>query len=59
MITFAEGGQMLLDSQGRFDGQIYVADGFVDTVGEDAAGWRDHVARRHPRHLPVGGPGHR
>ena len=38
MITFAEGGQMLLDSQGRFDGQIYVADGFVDTVGEDQLG---------------------
>jgi branched-chain amino acid transport system substrate-binding protein len=38
MITFAEGGQMVLDMQGRFDGQVYVADGFVDTVGEDQVG---------------------
>lgn len=38
MITFAEGGQMLLDMQGRFDGAVYVADGFVDTVGEEQLG---------------------
>lgn len=38
MITFEEGGQMVLDMQGRFDGQVYVADGFVDTVGEEQLG---------------------
>lgn len=38
MITFEEGGQMVLDMQGRFDGQVYVADGFVDTVGADQLG---------------------
>lgn len=38
MITFDEGGQMVLDMQGRFDGQVYVADGFVDTVGADQLG---------------------
>jgi branched-chain amino acid transport system substrate-binding protein len=40
MITFAEGGQMVLDMQGRFDGQVYVADGFVDTVGAEQLGGR-------------------
>ena len=38
MITYAEGGQILLDMQGRFDGAVYVADGFVDTVGADQVG---------------------
>jgi ABC-type branched-subunit amino acid transport system substrate-binding protein len=38
MITFEEGGQMVLDMQGRFDGQVYIADGFVDTVGEEQLG---------------------
>lgn len=37
-ITFEEGGQMVLDMQGVFDGQLYVADGFVDTVGADQLG---------------------
>jgi branched-chain amino acid transport system substrate-binding protein len=39
MITFEEGGQILLDLAGAgFDGQIYVADGFKDTVGSDQVG---------------------
>jgi ABC-type branched-subunit amino acid transport system substrate-binding protein len=39
MITYAEGGQILLDLQSAgFDGQIYVADGFVDTVTPEAVG---------------------
>lgn len=37
-ITFEEGGQLVLDLQGRFDGQVYVADGFVENVGEEALG---------------------
>jgi len=43
MITFAEGGQIRLDLQSAgFEGQIYVADGFVDNVtvaevGDDAS----------------------
>jgi len=37
-ITFEEGGQLVLDLQGVFDGQLYVADGFVDTVGADQLG---------------------
>ncbi len=41
MITFAEGGQILLDLESaNFDGQIYVADGFVDTVGPEQVGGR-------------------
>jgi len=41
MITFEEGGQMLLDLEGAgFAGQIYVADGFKDTVGSDQLGGR-------------------
>jgi branched-chain amino acid transport system substrate-binding protein len=37
MITYAEGGQILLDLESAgFDGQIYVADGFVDTVTPEA-----------------------
>ncbi|HUG74742.1 MAG TPA: ABC transporter substrate-binding protein [Acidimicrobiia bacterium] len=36
MITFAEGAQLRLDLQSAgFDGQIYVADGFVDNVTVD------------------------
>ena len=39
MITFEEGGQLLLDLESAgFDGQIYVADGFKDTVGPDQVG---------------------
>jgi len=39
MITFDEGGQLLLDLESSgFDGQIYVADGFKDTVGSDQVG---------------------
>ena len=38
MITFSEGGQLLLDLQGKFDGGIYVADGFKDSVGADQLG---------------------
>ncbi len=39
MITFEEGGQILLDLAGAgFEGQIYVADGFKDTVGSDQLG---------------------
>lgn len=44
MITFEEGGQLVLDMQGRFDGQVYVADGFVDTVGAEQLGGEDNVA---------------
>jgi branched-chain amino acid transport system substrate-binding protein len=41
MITFEEGGQLLLDLEGAgFDGQIYVADGFKDTIGSDQVGGR-------------------
>jgi len=41
MITFAEGGQILLDLESAgFDGQIYVADGFVDTVSPAQVGGR-------------------
>ena len=36
MITFQEGGQLFLDLESAgFDGQIYVADGFVDNVNDD------------------------
>ncbi|MEA2023779.1 MAG: ABC transporter substrate-binding protein [Actinomycetota bacterium] len=39
MITFEEGGQLLLDLESAgFAGQIYVADGFKDTVGPDQLG---------------------
>ena len=39
MITFEEGGQILLDLESAgFGGQIYVADGFKDTVGSDQVG---------------------
>jgi len=39
MITYAEGGQILLDlGSAGFTGQVYVADGFVDTVGADQLG---------------------
>jgi len=39
MITFEEGGQLLLDLEGAgYDGSIYVADGFKDTVGSDQVG---------------------
>ncbi len=53
MITFEEGGQLVLDMQGRFDGQVYIADGFVDTVTADALGGEDNLARWVPRDLPV------
>ncbi len=39
MITFEEGGQILLDLKSAgFAGQIYVADGFKDNVGADQLG---------------------
>ncbi len=39
MITFEEGGQLLLDLESAgFGGQIYVADGFKDTVSGDQVG---------------------
>jgi branched-chain amino acid transport system substrate-binding protein len=39
MITFAEGGQIRLDLESAgFDGQIYVADGFVDNVTLETVG---------------------
>jgi len=39
MITFEEGGQLLLDLESAgFGGQIYVADGFKDTVSSDQVG---------------------
>ncbi len=39
MITFEEGGQLLLDLESAgFDGQVYVADGFKDGVGSDQLG---------------------
>jgi branched-chain amino acid transport system substrate-binding protein len=39
MITFEEGGQLLLDLESAgFTGQVYVADGFKDTVGADQLG---------------------
>src|SRR5690606_24185295 len=44
MITFEEGGQIVLDMQGRFDGTVYVADGFVDTVGAEQLGGEENVA---------------
>jgi branched-chain amino acid transport system substrate-binding protein len=41
IITFEEGGQLLLDLEGAgYAGQIYVADGFKDTVGSDQLGGR-------------------
>jgi len=41
MIVFAEGGQIVLDLESAgFDGQIYVADGFVDNVTAEAVGDR-------------------
>lgn len=41
IITFEEGGQMLLDFEGAgYAGAIYVADGFKDTVGADQLGGR-------------------
>lgn len=38
MITFSEGGQLVLDLQGKYDGAVYVADGFKDSVGADQLG---------------------
>lgn len=39
MITFEEGGQILLDLESAgFAGAVYVADGFKDTVGSDQLG---------------------
>lgn len=39
MITYAEGAQIRLDLQSAgFEGQIYVADGFVDNVTPDSVG---------------------
>ena len=39
MITFEEGGQLLLDLESAgFDGSVYVADGFKDGVGADQLG---------------------
>lgn len=39
MITYAEGAQIRLDLESAgFDGQIYVADGFVDNVTPDSVG---------------------
>jgi len=38
IISYSEGGQIILDLQGKFDGQIYVADGFKDSVGADQLG---------------------
>jgi branched-chain amino acid transport system substrate-binding protein len=39
MITFEEGGQIRLDLESAgFDGQIYVADGFVDNVTVETVG---------------------
>ena len=39
MITYAEGGQIRLDLESAgFDGQIYVADGFVDNVTVETVG---------------------
>jgi branched-chain amino acid transport system substrate-binding protein len=39
MITFEEGGQIRLDLESAgFDGQIYVADGFVDNVTAETVG---------------------
>ncbi len=39
MITFDEGGQLLLDLEGAgYAGAIYVADGFKDSVGSDQLG---------------------
>ena len=38
MITFSEGGQLILDLQGKYAGAIYVADGFKDSVGADQLG---------------------
>ncbi len=41
MIVFAEGGQIVLDLEGAgWDGQIYIADGFVDNVTADDVGGR-------------------
>jgi ABC-type branched-subunit amino acid transport system substrate-binding protein len=41
MITFDEGGQLLLDLEGSgYAGAVYVADGFKDTVGSDQLGGR-------------------
>ena len=39
MITYAEGGQIRLDLESAgFDGQIYVADGFIDNVTVETVG---------------------
>lgn len=44
MITFGEGAQLLLDLESAgFEGQIYVADGFVDTVTAENVGGRAEV----------------
>jgi branched-chain amino acid transport system substrate-binding protein len=60
IITFEEGGQLLLDLEGAgFDGQIYVADGFKDTVGSDQLGGRvdllDGVKGTAPSSSPANG----
>jgi branched-chain amino acid transport system substrate-binding protein len=38
IISYSEGGQIILDLQGKFDGQVYVTDGFKDSVGADQLG---------------------
>jgi branched-chain amino acid transport system substrate-binding protein len=38
IISYSEGGQIILDLAGKFDGQIYVTDGFKDSVGADQLG---------------------
>ncbi|MEA3501182.1 MAG: ABC transporter substrate-binding protein [Actinomycetota bacterium] len=44
MIVFAEGGQIVLDLESAgFDGQVYVADGFVDNITADAVGGRTEL----------------
>jgi branched-chain amino acid transport system substrate-binding protein len=38
IISYSEGGQIVLDLAGKFEGAIYVADGFKDSVGADQLG---------------------
>jgi branched-chain amino acid transport system substrate-binding protein len=38
IISYSEGGQIVLDLAGKFDGALYVADGFKDSVGADQLG---------------------
>ncbi len=57
MIVFAEGGQIVQDLEGAgWDGQVYIADGFVDNVGADTLGGRVDLAAGYKGTYPALAP---